>query len=522
MDTLRAPNQPRSRLTKLHEQHATPALLFATRLTGDPAVAAQLTDDSLIKLGARFADRRHPDSFGHDLRRTIVHMAGSRRARGPSSRNEVLARAAAILLADEGLSLDQVAAVLNRSTKRVGRLIEHGPIGLQDAGWPEQTTNSPRPSRSLLRRWRVARFRTLLMALLVVAGAGTGGWKTYAAATRSAAHPASQSGNAALRAQRAPVVSARIPLAGPGFQELFPYNGPGEMAAADGIVWVAGHYGVVGIDAASNEIVRVVSRSEGIGFGGGLAAGDGIVVVAEGNTAPIETPGGLVRIDPEAERITGSFALAGTTAPNGAAVGEGATWLAARNIGIYRIDPNSMEAVATVPLRHPRGVAVGFGSVWATTSWQGDDLIAQIDPAANAIVAQTPVPSPSDLAVGEAAVWVLSGGRICEAFPGKALPVGCPPDMPPSLVSIDPASGAVRWSKPLSATAIAAGAGAVWALDQEPTSGSVATLKKIDPSTGAVVAELDLGEIQAVDLCVLEGSVWVLDAQEPSIIRVDV
>lgn len=510
MNDERAPirhQQPRNRFEKIHEQHALQAFLFATKVTGDPVTAGELTDEALVKLGGRFADLRHPDSFGQDLRRTIVRLASSRRSRGSRSKKDVRTLAAAVLRTEEGLELDQIAAVLDISTKRAAQLVERGSTELRDIPQHELITY-PEPSDSLLKRWRFVRIRTLLIALIVLEGSGIGAWRIYVTSNRTPATTTSASAHVATPEQRPPLVAARIPLTGSRLEGLFPYNGPGEMAAADGMVWIAGHFGVVGVSTATNEIAHVVSRSEGIGFGGGLAASQGAVLVAQGNSALIEPPGGAVRIEPGEDREAASFALQGVTLPHGLAVGGGSGWLAALNIGIYRLDLATMEPLATIPLPNPQAVEVGYGAVWAI---DGEGAIAKIDLATDSVVAQVQL-NGYDLAVGENGVWVLGSGLGDDDQMSQ----------PPGLASIDPNSGEIRWFKPMTAQGITAGAGAVWALEHDRSINAPSTLRKIDPRTGEIVAALDLGDISAVDLCVLDGSVWVLDRLEPSLIRVDV
>lgn len=506
-------HRPSTRFARLYEAHATQTLLFATALTGDPDKAKRLTDDAIVRLGARFADRRHPESFHLDFHRLVVRLAASRRERTPGSRRDVLARAAAILRSQE-LNDEQIGLVLEVPTRRVADLVERGTAGYDDAvqsGRPALAPVVP-PSARLERRWREARFRTSLAALVLLSWSATGGMVAYRATD-------SGSRSTAARASSAqPVVAARIPLTGGKLDDLFLYNGPGEMAAADGIVWVGGHFGVVGVDAGTNQIVKVLARSEGIGFGGGLAAGDGAVLAADGNSALIEPPGGAVRIDPETATPGNRFDLAGTTLPHGAAIGEGSGWLAALNIGIYRLDLGTMEPIATVPLRNPQAVAIGYGSVWAATSMEADSYIAKIDPGTNEVVASTPVRNVFDLAAGEGAVWGLTSGWEQESGPPKSLPIVAQEG---GLVRIDPKSGQVEWIKQTFGRALAVGAGAVWVVTYDGTIGATAILKKIDPATGNVLAELDLGA-GAVDLCVLDGSVWALDANDRTLIRVDV
>lgn len=65
------------RLTSLYLQYATAAKRLAYLLTGDEALAEDLTHDAFIRLASRLVHLRSPEAFDAYLRRTIVNLARS-------------------------------------------------------------------------------------------------------------------------------------------------------------------------------------------------------------------------------------------------------------------------------------------------------------------------------------------------------------------------------------------------------------------------------------------------------------
>ena len=63
------------RLEALYARHAPDALHLAYLLTGDHRQAEDLTQESFVKLLARFGDLRKPESVRHYLLRTVSNLA---------------------------------------------------------------------------------------------------------------------------------------------------------------------------------------------------------------------------------------------------------------------------------------------------------------------------------------------------------------------------------------------------------------------------------------------------------------
>ena len=84
-------------------------------------------------------------------------------------------------------------------------------------------------------------------------------------------------------------------------------------------------------------------------------------------------------------------------------------WVTNRFDGtISRIDPDSGEVVETIPVGlDPRGIAVGFGSVWVGLA--GSNTVVRIDPETNDVTQPIGVGNaPGSLAVSADAVWVVN------------------------------------------------------------------------------------------------------------------
>jgi DNA-binding beta-propeller fold protein YncE/tRNA A-37 threonylcarbamoyl transferase component Bud32 len=152
-------------------------------------------------------------------------------------------------------------------------------------------------------------------------------------------------------------------------------------------------------------------RVTGQGFVGddprSLAVGAGSVWVT--NTAD----GSISRVDPETARVLGNPLDVGGR-PTNVAAGGGRVWVV-DNFGgrLIPIDPatggepRTGAAIATAP--HPRGIAIGFGSVWLSS---GDDgTVARYDLDGGGPTATVEVGAdPADVDVGGGAVWTADQG----------------------------------------------------------------------------------------------------------------
>jgi streptogramin lyase len=139
------------------------------------------------------------------------------------------------------------------------------------------------------------------------------------------------------------------------------------------------------------------------------------------------TPPLVYRVDPATNGV-----VAVPTPPDGNACGplaadDTSVWVSSgcNDPVLWRIDPASNTSTATVMLPGAADqVALGLGSVWATTtdSGGGKALLVRVDPGTNLIVGTTDTPAKGiqlgrALAVGEGAVWVGAGTALYKLAP---------------------------------------------------------------------------------------------------------
>lgn len=79
-------------------------------------------------------------------------------------------------------------------------------------------------------------------------------------------------------------------------------------------------------------------------------------------------------------------------------------WIASGD-GVQRVDPRTLETVATLTIEKPDVMAVAGGSVWITEEFVG---VHQVDLATSEIVSTIPVPAPTSITVADDALWVTS------------------------------------------------------------------------------------------------------------------
>ena len=73
---------PGSKLAELYERHASDGIRLAYLITGDLALAEDLTQDAFVRLAPRLLHLRDPSGFEPYLRRTIVNLANAHFRRG--------------------------------------------------------------------------------------------------------------------------------------------------------------------------------------------------------------------------------------------------------------------------------------------------------------------------------------------------------------------------------------------------------------------------------------------------------
>jgi streptogramin lyase len=186
--------------------------------------------------------------------------------------------------------------------------------------------------------------------------------------------------------------------------------------------------------------------------------------------------------------------------PSSLAVTDGAVWASLGLGGIVRIDPETNRVAARI---EPGGgivaLAAGFGSLWAVDVF-GDRLL-RIDPATNEVIGTTAAGAlPAGVAVGFGSVWVTN-------------------HVERSVTRVDPESGRVvattrlDWSE-IWPGAIVAGPGGIWVV-----TGGGSEVTRIDPRTGRVDFSLPVGGARS--LATVGDVLWVGLARESRLLRID-
>jgi YVTN family beta-propeller protein len=175
---------------------------------------------------------------------------------------------------------------------------------------------------------------------------------------------------------------------------VFP-GGPGSMAAAGNVVWVAPSSGLLTrLDGSSGRIVQQLDPSAGPD---GITLSDGAVWVTD------SAANNVTRVDPSG--LTTPIPVG--NGPSAIASDAGGVWVTdTLDDTVVRIDPATAAVTTTIPVgRSPSAVAVGDGSVWVANT--ADGTVSRIDPSTDKVTTTIAVGgSPSALAIAGGRVWV--------------------------------------------------------------------------------------------------------------------
>jgi len=194
----------------------------------------------------------------------------------------------------------------------------------------------------------------------------------------------------------------------------------------------------------------------------------------------------VMKIDPATDRVVASLRVEG---PQDVALGFGSVWVtttgkATGGTVVLRIDPDSGQVVATIPLGGSKvefaHVAVGDQSVLVTVSSAGSQFseVAQIDPATNKSSSAARVMRGStlpDVAAGFGSVWVTTPDQ---STPSALFRFDENDNLNTSTIPLPDAA-------PIGLNAVTTGEGYVWAVSARGYLWKVdpATRKHADPTT---------------------------------------
>ncbi len=188
--------------------------------------------------------------------------------------------------------------------------------------------------------------------------------------------------------------------------------------------------------------------------------------------------------------------------PRGLASGFGSVWAVSDDLGaVFRIDPVEGRVVARIEVGfHPNSLVAGFGAVWVRNT--GDGSISRIDPSTNRVVATIRIPGE----VGRAPAPAVGAGSVWAAD-----------DTAGVVYRIDPATNEISARIPgvPAPGAVAASDHSVWVLSTGNPS-----ITRIDPTTNAMVDAIHTQGIPSA-LAVEDGVLWVLSTSAQTLSALD-
>jgi DNA-binding beta-propeller fold protein YncE len=262
---------------------------------------------------------------------------------------------------------------------------------------------------------------------------------------------------------------------------------PGALAVDGRTVWAAslGDRTISEIDARTRKIARTIA------FGSlpdVLAAGDGFAWVGSRD-------GNAIRIDARTGRTRPWHVRAirvdpGTTLGGIISFGHGSLWIGLANVlTLWRVDTKTPRIQVAIRGVDARAIVPTRDAVWVLDA---GGRVSRVDPRTNVIAASIPIGGheyPAGLAAGDGAVWALD-------YEGQR------------LLRIDAEKSRISAEFPLEqglGDGVAVGGGGVWVTQRVH-----GTVLRIDPETGRVVARIRLGHlIQPGSIAFTHGHLWV-------------
>ena len=198
--------------------------------------------------------------------------------------------------------------------------------------------------------------------------------------------------------------------------------------------------------------------------------------------------------------------------PDAVALGEGAAWVVDGGRGVLvRVEPGYDEVSDAIRFR-PRGpgqggapvsAVVADGGVWIT---DGSTRMVRVDAATRSVTTVEIRRPLTGAAAGAGAIWAIS-------------------DDPPSVIRVDPSTRSATDRLPLvtrqneaapTPVAIAAGTSAVWVLNS-----NTATVTRVDPVTRGVSAIIPIGVDRVPNAIATDGArAWVAN-EDGTLSRID-
>lgn len=347
------------------------------------------------------------------------------------------------------------------------------------------------------------------LAAILVAGCGSSAVESPASSPLASGR-ASPSAPASAAVDSPAPSDAGTPLADRLEATIDVPGSPDWPLAAFGSIWVIapdlplhgkGDPNLVRIDPATNEIVATIPVPDRLCQG--IVASDDAIWVCGADA--------FVRVDPGTNEITASVPIKGAQAFYRPAFGGGMVWVLGSTamVGdtVIRIDP-ATEMTTSFPVSGSiGGLAYGFDALWLTMPAEG--TVVRLDPATGETLARAMgLVSPRNIAIGSDSLWVsLHGSGEDQAVAGDK-----------QLARIDPATGDVLaeievGGAPQLGVEVWAGDGEVLVRSTKPW------LVRIDPVTNALVDPIVSEPAIQGPVTVGFGSIWTINIERDMVYR---
>jgi outer membrane protein assembly factor BamB len=225
--------------------------------------------------------------------------------------------------------------------------------------------------------------------------------------------------------------------------------------------------------------------------------------------------GRVLRIDPASGEVTSTVTI---SRPRTIHFVDGQLWIGTNQLpGAYLLDRTTGQLGPRIGTTNV--FAIGLGNLWIGEwdSVEGDhtgaDLISRYD-------ASTGAPA------GTIAVPPGTGCLVSGSFPDNVW-AACPSDFGTcpgdrTAVRIDPAANEVVATARICGAPVAVVDGTPWFLAGRKDGQAIAqSLVSVDPATGRLLAQLDLGELDPDVIVATDSAIWMSDEQGDRVVRYD-
>jgi len=266
-------------------------------------------------------------------------------------------------------------------------------------------------------------------------------------------------------------------------------------------VWVGVDGALVHIDGTTNATRRVDVADMSTGNGEIMFAPDGVWIEDY-------LGGRVLRIDPSSGDVTSTVTIA---RPRTIHFADDQLWIGTNELpGAYQLDRTTGQLGPRIGTSN--AFAVGLGNVWFGGATQAD-LITRYDTSTGAEAGTITVPTGS-------------GCGVSGSFPDNVWAT-CPSDFGACradsvAVRIDPATNEVVATARICSAPVAVVDGTPWFLAGRKDGQSLAqSLVSVDPATGRLLAQLDLGKLDPDVVVTTDSAIWISDEQGDRVVRYD-